>query len=124
MSCLSVGLLSYLLVRDEWTMMIPAAIGGVAHAFIFPAAVSGGSLAFPLRYRGLATTLILMMFDIGSLIGQPAVGTIIHAARQAGWPPYPTMFVTVSLFVGLMAIWFAIGSRRRAHAAAKLNRGL
>src|SRR5690606_26690223 len=56
---LSVSMLLYLLVHDEWTLTIPAVLSGVAHAFLFPAVMSGGSIAFPARYRGLATTVML-----------------------------------------------------------------
>ena len=47
--------------------------------FVWP----GESLAFPIWYRGIATTLILTMFDIGNLVGQPAVGSILTLAKRA-----------------------------------------
>ena len=107
---LTSSMISYLLVRDVWSLMIPASLGGLAHAFVFPAAMSGGSLAFPIRYRGLATTLMLTMFDFGSLVGQPAVGSIVHFAKLSGWPAYPTMFVAVAIFLGTVTIGFALSS--------------
>ena len=86
---LTADMLSFLFVHDSWSLLIPATFGGIAHAFVFPAAMTGGSLAFPTRYRGLATTLMLTMFDLGNLVGQPAVGTILRLAERMGWPPYP-----------------------------------
>ena len=100
---LSVSMLLYLTVRDEWTLAIPAALSGVAHAFLFPAVMSGGSVSFPSRYRGLATTVMLATFDLGNLLGQPTVGGIVHTSRQYGLPPYGVMFVSVSVFLAVVA---------------------
>ena len=93
--------------------MIPASLGGLAHAFVFPAAMSGGSLSFPIRYRGLATTLMLTMFDLGSLVGQPVVGSIVHFAKLFGWPAYPTMFVSVAIFLATVTVIFAISFQQK-----------
>jgi MFS family permease len=103
---LTADMLSFLFVHDQWSLMIPAAFGGVAHAFVFPAAMTGGSLAFPTRYRGLATTLMLAMFDLGNLVGQPAVGSLLKLAEHMGWPPYPTMYLSVAaLMLLVLAIY-------------------
>ena len=99
--------------------MLPATLGGIAHAFVFPAAMAGGSLAFPNRYRGLATTLMLTMFDLGMLIGQPLVGSLVHLARQAGWPAYPTMFLTMTLLLSSVACAYAIQPSWRRRAPRK-----
>jgi MFS family permease len=100
-ACLALSLLSFLLVDREWLLAVPAAIGGVAHAFLFPAIVTGGSLSFPTRYRGLATTLVLAMFDIANLIGQPLIGGIVQYASRVGLPGYATMFICVA---GVMVV--------------------
>jgi MFS family permease len=117
--CLAGSMLSYLIVSDEWTLILPAALGGIAHAFVFPAAMAGGSLAFPLRYRGLATTLMLTMFDLGVLIGQPMVGSLIHLARQAGWPAYPTMFLTMTILLSTVACVYGLQPPRRRRAKGR-----
>ena len=98
---LVVSMLAFLFVQGPMMLMLPAVLGGVGHAIMFPAAMAGGSLAFPDRYRGLATTLMLTMFDLGMLIGQPLVGTSAHLARRAGWPAYPTMFLTMTVLLSL-----------------------
>ena len=83
----------------------------MAHALLFPAVVGGGSGAFPKRYRGLGTTLMLAMLDGGNLIGQPAVGGIIEAAKLLNMPSYPTMFITVSVLMVVVAVFYAVASR-------------
>ena len=110
---LMADMLSFLWVHDRWTLLIPATLGGIAHAFVFPAAMTGGSLAFPTRYRGLATTLMLTMFDLGNLVGQPAVGTMLTVAERFGWPPYPTMFLSVALLMLFVLVVYSLSSASR-----------
>jgi MFS family permease len=103
---LTAEMLSFLLVRSRSSLMLPALLGGIAHAFVFPAAMTGGSLAFPIRYRGLATTLMLSAFDLGNLVGQPAVGSVLALAEVMGWPPYPTMYLSVAaLLVAVLGVY-------------------
>ncbi len=110
LSSLAGSMLLYLLAADIWSLAIPAVLAGVAHAFLFPSVMSGGSLTFPPRYRGLATTLMLSMFDLGMLIGQPAVGGILELSRGLGWLPYPTMFVSVAAVIALIGVIYAAAS--------------
>jgi MFS family permease len=112
LGCLAGSMLLFLTVRSEWGLGVPAVLAGVAHAFLFPAVVSGGGSAFPARYRGLATTLVLAMFDIGALLGQPLVGILVEGSRRMGWPPYLAMFLSVSAFMGLVAVLYYLGTRR------------
>ncbi|MCO6459326.1 MAG: MFS transporter [Pirellulaceae bacterium] len=113
-----IATLLYMVVIDKWTLAIPATAAGVAHALLFPAVVAAGSLSFPTRYRGVATTLTLSMFDLGNLIGQPAVGALIEAAERLGLPPYPVMFCSVTLFLALVGGWFWLIGRSPARAAS------
>ncbi|MEO8493592.1 MAG: hypothetical protein ABI614_00870, partial [Planctomycetota bacterium] len=82
------------------------------HALLFPSVVAAGSTRFPERYRGLGTTLMLAMFDIGSLIGAPLVGGILSGSRLVGLPAYTMMFGTVSCLIAMMAgvYWWRTGS--------------
>ena len=107
LTTLSISMLLYLLVNEPWMLALPALVGGVAHAFLFPSVVASGSIAFPVRYRGLATTLMLAMFDTGVLIGQPLMGVVLKNSPLLGLPPFPTMFVVVSATIA------AIAGRRR-----------
>ena len=96
MTSLATSMLAYLLVSSWWHLPIPALLAGVAHAFLFPSMVGGGSTNFPARYRGLGTTLMLGSFDMGVLIGTPLIGGILRYAGHFDLPPYPTMFVIVA----------------------------
>ena len=107
----AVATLSFVVVWDEWSMIIPALPLGIAHACLFPAVMAGGHACFPDRYRGLATTLMLAGFDVGNLIGQPAVGGMIDVARRVDLPPYPLMFGCVSLSLALIAAIYAVCTR-------------
>ncbi|MCL4207182.1 MAG: MFS transporter [Pirellulaceae bacterium] len=102
LSAAVLSVLSYLLVRNEWSLALPAVFAGTAHALLFPAVVAGGNASFPTRYRGIATTLMLAMFDIGNLIGQPLMGGVIELARRMKLPPYPVLFFAVT--VGLLIV--------------------
>ncbi len=117
LSALSASMVLYLVVHQAWQLAIPAAVAGFAHALLFPAIVAGGSISFPVRYRGLATTLVLGMFDVGNLIGQPAIGNTLYYAERFGLPKYPTMFMAVALFMIAVAVFYA-----RRSAVPRQNR--
>ncbi|MGC3966934.1 MAG: hypothetical protein QM775_06055 [Pirellulales bacterium] len=80
---------------------------------MFPAVVAGGSGAFPGRYRGIGTTLVLAMFDVGTLLGSPLAGAILTYARVDGQPNYGLMFLTVAVMI-LLAGGLYFGVSRRA----------
>jgi len=121
LAALACSMLLYLTVRTTWHLMIPGSMAGVAHALLFPAVVAGGSTAFPERYRGLGTTLMLGMFDIGALFGAPAVGGILHFARRFGLPAYPMMFSAVALAMTLIAIIYWIRTSATTPSSARLR---
>ncbi len=112
---LSVGCLAFLPVTQSIDLIAPAVLIGVAHAMLFPAVVAGGTTGFPARYRGLGTTLMLASFDLGNLVGMPALGGVIHLAGNLGLPRYPTMFVSLAVVMAVVATWYAIGSRGKGH---------
>lgn len=112
-----ISMMSYLLVTNEWLLAIPAISAGAAHAFLLPAVMVGCHATFPSRYRGISTLLMLTMFDVGSLIGQPAVGGIIHGSRILNLPPYPTMFLTVTFVTIGIALVYRHRSRQSTCAA-------
>jgi MFS family permease len=96
-------------------LVIPALAAGTAHALLFPSVVSSASTSFPVRYRGLGTTLVMGFFDMGTLIGAPTMGVILYLARAAGAPAFPTMFTCVSLALLLTAaaFWMVTRDARR-----------
>jgi len=119
LAALAASMLLYLLVYEPWQFAFPAVVAGAAHALLFPAVVAGGNRAFPSRYRGLAGTLILAMFDLGNLIGHPAIGSILGFAKQRGWPAYAVMFVIVAIFLLAVATFYAVGRDKSAKAAVR-----
>jgi MFS family permease len=119
---LALSMLLYLFVRVEWQLAIPAVFAGIAHAFLFPSVVSGGSLTFPIRYRGLATTLMLALFDVGNFVGQPVLGFIHRVSKQFGLPAYPAMFVSVAVLLVTVGGVYAVISLRKEKLQSKPNR--
>ncbi len=102
----------YLPVRENWQLVFPGLASGVSHAVLFPAIVAGGSSAFPNRYRGLGTSLMLAMFDVGTLIGAPSVGGLLKLAKLLNWPPFPSMFVFVATVLIVATGYFAFLGKR------------
>jgi MFS family permease len=115
-AALVASLLAYLLVESYAALALPAVFTGIAHAVLFPAVLAGGSLRFPVRYRGLATTLMLASMDIGTLLGAPMIGAILHAAQWSELPAYPTMFVLIGVILGTCALVYAICTSRAKQA--------
>lgn len=118
LAAMAASVLLYMTVRTAWQLMIPGSMAGVAHALLFPSVVASGSTAFPQRYRGLGTTLMLGMFDVGNLVGAPAMGGILHFARRLELPAYPMMFCCVATaFASIgMIFWFRDGAAVRTGA--------
>ena len=109
---MGVSMLAYLPVAVEWQLVIPAVFAGTAHAFIFPAIVGAGGSSFPPQFRGTGTTLMLSTFDLGCLLGQPAMGGILAYTPLLGLPSYPTLFVLVALgLVGVAATYAMLEKR-------------
>ncbi len=100
--------LLYLPVHSAWQLAIPATFTGIGHAVLFPAALAGGSATFPHWYRGLGTTLTLGMMDVGAMIGAPLAGGLVHHARVAGLPGYPTMFIVMASLVALTGLGYIL----------------
>ena len=122
MVLLLVNQLAFLLVRSEWMLALPGAGYGIAHAILFPTTVALGSGAFPNRYRGLGTTVMLACYDFGLLVGAPIAGWIVHASGALGLAGYPAMFLSLSTMLAVVAAAFAFSSwqarRRRPWSAA------
>jgi MFS family permease len=124
LSFLALSMLLYLPVRETWQFVFPAMAAGIAHALLFPAIVGGGSTAFPARYRGVGTTLMMGAFDMGVFLGAPAIGGLIHLAKDWQLPPYPTMFLSMGVFLVAVAaiyLWRSApgNSKRDRHPYAR-----
>lgn len=106
------GQVAFLLVRTEWQLLIPALCFGMSHAILYPAAVAEACGEFPVRYRGMATMLILAVYDLGVLIGAPTAGVILHTAEFLHLPRYPVMYLTVASLLGGLGIIYVLAHRK------------
>ena len=68
---------------------------------------AAGSSTFPIRYRGLGTTVVLATLDIGQLIGAPLAGILLHVSGSLGMPGYATMYLVMSAVLVLVAGLYA-----------------
>jgi MFS family permease len=124
LATLAVSMCLFLVVRSqsEWLLAIPAVTAGMAHAFLFPSVVGGGSTSFPPRYRGLGMTVMMSLTDLGNLIGAPLCALILRGAHFIEWPAYPTLFVAMAVLVGsVCALYVAIGKNHRPGGEAALE---
>lgn len=110
---LSTSFLLYLPVGHVWQLMFPAVTAGIAHALLFPAIMSAGTSAFPRRYLGVATSLMLAMLDLGAFLGAPIIGTFLREAKQQSLPAYPLMFAGVAVVLGIVTVMFSLSSAGR-----------
>lgn len=79
---------------------VPALFGGFGHALLFPAVVSLGSEAFPRKFRGTGTTVVMGFFDVGTVVSAPILGTIIDHFDGTGFTP---MFLFSALMSTVVA---------------------
>ena len=112
--------LLFLPVRSEWQLVIPGLAHGVAQAILYPTVTAAGSSRFPVRYRGLGTTLVLATLDVGQLIGAPAAGMILHVSDWLGLAGYATMYLVMSAVLAMAAGLYAATLRAEpARSAAE-----
>ncbi|MEE2826764.1 MAG: MFS transporter [Planctomycetota bacterium] len=102
----------YLPMQSRDGFWLPATAGGLAHCFLFPSVVAACTNRFTKLHRGIATQLILGMYDLGVLIGMPVIGYLVIEARAKGLDPYPFTIksllgtiVTISLIYLLIEKW-------------------
>jgi MFS family permease len=103
----ALGHLSLPLVSREWQFLLPATACGFGHALLYPAIVSLGAGAFPRRYRGLGTTLVLGLIEFGTAVSPPILGAIID-----GWG-FDVMFDLAALFGFSVLFYYGLTAGRR-----------
>ena len=113
LAALVTSMLCYLPVSTEWGLTLPGAFAGFAHAVLFPSTTAQGSSAFPDRYRGLGTTVMLAMLDVGTLVGAPLIGGMVRWSRQANLPPYHTTFLALSAGITAVGVLYVLSTRRQ-----------
>jgi MFS family permease len=112
MVLLAASFLLYLPVQKTWHLAVPGVTAGMAHALLFPAVMSAGTTVFPRRFRGVATSFMLAMFDFGTFLGAPVVGAFIQHSKQLTAAAYPAMFAgTSALLIVVTAGYFLSSSR-------------
>ena len=99
----------YLPMQSREEFWLPATAGGLAHCFLFPSVVAACTNRFSKTHRGIATQLILGMYDLGVLIGMPVIGYLVIEARAKGLEPYPfTIKSLLGTIVTISLIYLAI----------------
>jgi len=111
---MSIGMLLLTTATNNWLFAPPAMFLAIAHALLFPSVIAAASEAFPTRNRGLATTLILAMFDVGTLVGSPIAGAILTYSPSFGLPSFPTMFTCAAIIVAISALIYAVAPKPSA----------
>ena len=114
LAIMAVSQFLFLCVGSEWWLALPGVTFGIGQGILYPMVTAAGSSTFPGRHRGLAITLSLATFDMGQLVGAPAMGLILHHSQAFGLPSYPTMFITLAAVLVLVgAIYAAAPTRKR-----------
>jgi hypothetical protein len=54
---------------------------------------------------------MLASLDVGTLIGAPLVGGLVHFSGQFGLPPYPTMFIVLAIGITMAGVFYAFSER-------------
>lgn len=119
LAALVISLLSYMPVSLPWQLVIPGIFAGISHAVLFPSVTAQGSTAFPNRYRGLGTTVMLAMLDAGQLIGAPLIGGMVEISKHLQLPPYQSTFLVLAALMvsaGAFYAWTGRSSTKYAKA--------
>jgi len=106
--------LLFLPVTEEWQFVVPGLGFGLGQAVLYPTIMASGNGAFPKRYRGLATTLMMATFDAGQVVGAPAAGLVLHYSAALGLPQYPTLFAATAAMLAAVGSGYALASRAPA----------
>ncbi|MBL8816207.1 MAG: MFS transporter [Planctomyces sp.] len=108
MILLTISYACYLPITRTLHLIYPAMIAGVAHALLFPSVMSAGTSVFPRRYLGIATSLILTMFDVGTFLSAPLVGIFLSTAKPITPNAYGWMFAAVAVTFAVITVTFSL----------------
>lgn len=109
---LTLSYVCYVPVTATWHLCLPAVLAGIAHALLFPSIMAAGTSAFPREYLGVATSFVLAMFDAGTLLSAPLVGSFLKFAKARTVSPYAWMFACVSVVFTLITAGYLVSLRR------------
>ncbi len=102
LATMALAQVTFCLVHSEWQLAVPGFVHGIAQAILYPTITAAGTMAFPIRYRGMGTTLVLAALDIGQFVGAPTAGMILHFSQGQGGDGYPAMFLSMAAAVVLV----------------------
>jgi predicted MFS family arabinose efflux permease len=121
LSLLTISFLCYIPVSVSWQLMIPAAIAGCAHALLFPSVMAAGTSVFPRKYLGVATSMILAMFDFGTFISAPLAGMFLRLMKHEGGNGYECMFGVSAAMFGVTTVLFYLSPAARRSPEQNLS---
>jgi len=115
---MSIGMLCFSLVHagNPWMISIPALLTGAGHSLMFHTMTSLTLQPFPLAVRGTGSAIALMMLDLGTFIGAPALGFL---GERYG---FSVLFATIggfNLFSGMIYAWCS----KAWHGTAEIKSG-
>ena len=108
------SLILFMFAKTEIGFWLPALLGGLGHSFLFPSVVAKCTNQFDKEDRGVATNLILGMYDVGVLFGMPIIGKIITDASQFGLSPYPAALTVMCAVIVLGTFIHLLLDHRRS----------
>jgi MFS family permease len=103
----------FLTVHTSWQLSIPGLAFGVSQSILSPMVIAAGVVTFPPCYRGLGSTLILTMLDLGQLLGAPLASIVMQVGGVLGLPRYPTVFLSMAGLLMLVGVVYVRSSGRR-----------
>lgn len=106
------SLILFMFAKTEIGFWLPALLGGLGHSFLFPSVIAKCTNQFKKEDRGVATNLILAMYDMGVLFGMPMIGKIITDADRFGLAPYPSALTVMCTAIVLGTLTHLLLDRR------------
>lgn len=100
MGFMAAGIFSFVWVDHAAMLVLPALLCGTGHSLGFHALMAAAVESFPQPLRGLGTSIVLMTFDAGGMIGAPLLGVL--AKRY----DYGTAYLCVSVFVTVSLVLY------------------
>ena len=111
--CLATSMASFVFVHSYWQLAIPGIGFGLTQAVLVPSVFAAANTKFPVRFRGLGSTLVLAAYDLGAFVGAPTAGVIVHFSDKMGLPSYPILFVVIATMVTVVALIYAVVPERQ-----------
>ena len=102
------AMLLFMFIESERGFILPAALGGLGHSFLFPSVIAACTNRFRREDRGVATNLILAMYDAGVFFGMPLVGKILTEAPKFGYAAYPSALTALCTMIAAVSLIYLL----------------